>query len=193
MRGKLAIVLAGTLLLGASGPARAASGTHPKLAPGAIGYVDPGLQQIQDDAQAQIDSNPNDPVAHVNMGNVYSDQGYYPQAASEFQQALKLKGNDFKAHVSMAYAYYKQGDRDHSIEWFKKALKINPKNAPTWASLAYVYEKNLEWKLAVQTYQQYLRLAPNGDDAKLARYSIKLLQEKLKKYGEPKPYAIPPE
>lgn len=188
----LAVSLAAMLLV-SSAPALAQhGGTNVSVTPGSIGYVDPGLQQIQDDAKAAVDANPKDPVAHVTLGNVYSDQGYYPQAVEEYKNALQLKSNDFKAHVSMAYSYYKQGDRDKAIDWFRKALKVNAKNAPTWASLAYCYEKNNEWKLAVQTWQQYLRLAPNGDDARIAKWSIRDLQDKLRRLGEPKPYALPP-
>lgn len=171
---------------------QAKSGEHVSVTPGTVGRLDPGMQQIQDDAQAAVESNRDDPVAHVALGNVYSDQGFYGQAVMEFQTAIEKKPNDFKAHVSMAYAYYKQGDRDKAIGWFKKALKLNPKNVPTWASLAYCYEKNNEWKLAVKAYQQYLKLAPSGDDARLARLAIKDLQDKLRRYGEPKPYALPP-
>ena len=54
--------------------------------------------------------NPNDPMAHFDLGNLYDKAGNRPDAIREFREAIRLKPDFARAHNNLAVALYFTGD-----------------------------------------------------------------------------------
>ncbi len=76
---------------------------------------------------AQLD-NPESPILHYNMGNVYYKQGQYDKAIEELNKSLSSKENDLreKIYYNLGNTYFKKNDFMNAIEHYKKVLEINP-------------------------------------------------------------------
>jgi superkiller protein 3 len=97
----------------------------------------PGFSRA-DDAKIQaykdaIKANPNDHVAHFNLGVSYYNQSQYDLAVPEFQNCLRLDSGDSQARELLEMcqglsACYEKNDCSTAISHFQNVLKINPSN-----------------------------------------------------------------
>lgn len=72
--------------------------------------------------------NPESPILHYNMGNVYYEQRKYDKAIDELNKSLAIKNNSIrsKAYYNIGNSYFRQYDFMQAIEFYKKALELNP-------------------------------------------------------------------
>ncbi len=77
------------------------------------------------DAQME---NPESPVLHYNMGNVYYKQKQYNKAIEEYNKAISIKDSKSRAEIyyNSGNSHFKMNNYPQSIEFYKKTLEINP-------------------------------------------------------------------
>ncbi len=76
-----------------------------------------------------IAKNPDDWMAHQNLGRIYARGGKYrAESIVEFQEAIRLKPDHARAHYSLGVALYLSGRGSEAVPHFFKAIQYEPKN-----------------------------------------------------------------
>ena len=70
---------------------------------------------------AKVESNPQDPSAHFELGVEYDRRRRYPEAIECFQKTLSLHPNSAEAHFNLACLYEQSGDGRQAISHILKA------------------------------------------------------------------------
>ena len=82
---------------------------------------DPSLdrQQIESLLRKAVTLDPKLADAHLQLGNLYSDQGKYAESIPEYEQALNGSSKPADAHYRLAQAYVHTGQKDKAQEQFQ--------------------------------------------------------------------------
>ena len=62
--------------------------------------------------------------AHLELGNLYSDQGKYPEAIPEYKRAIELNSDLADAYYRLGQAYVRTGDKASAQEKFEVYQKL---------------------------------------------------------------------
>jgi hypothetical protein len=77
-----------------------------------------------------IERNPDDWMAHQNLGLIYARGPVHrAEAIHEFQEVVRLKPDHARAHYSLGVALYLSGRGEEAIDHFEKAIQFAPDNA----------------------------------------------------------------
>ena len=87
---------------------------------------DPGLDlgQIQSLLTNALTLDPKLAEAHLQLGNLYSDQAKYAEAIPEYTRALKFNSDLDDAHYRLGQAYVRTGEKDRAQEQFQVYQKL---------------------------------------------------------------------
>lgn len=159
-------LVAGYLFHGSSAPSSATAAPTQPAAAAPVGR--PALQspdQLKLMLQPMLDaakSNPSDPKPLAEIGNVYYDHQFYPQAIEYYQKALALKPDDVNVRTDMGTAMFYSGSAAQAITEFEKSLKINPTHAQTLFNMGVVKAQGLnDPKGGIAAWQRLLDTNPN--------------------------------
>jgi tetratricopeptide (TPR) repeat protein len=67
--------------------------------------------------------------ARINLGYAYSQTKRYPEAISEFRQAVRLKPQDFEAQFFLGSLYLLVKDRESALSQYHVVESLNPQLA----------------------------------------------------------------
>jgi len=82
------------------------------------------LTQIVTLLKKSIALDPSMPEAHLQLGNLHSEQGKYVDSIPEYQRALELNPDLADAHYRLAQAYVRTGDKDRAQEQIQVYQKL---------------------------------------------------------------------
>jgi hypothetical protein len=97
-----------------------------------------------------IQTNPNDPTVHSNLGTVYFSDQKYKEALDEFSMAVRLKPDYSEAWTNLGSTYGTFQQFDLAIGAFEKSLAIDPSNAQTNYFLGITWQSKGNAMLAKQ-------------------------------------------
>jgi len=80
--------------------------------------------QIESLLKKSVDLDPKLPEAHLQLGNLYSDQKKYSDAAPQYEQALALNSDLADAHYRLGQAYVHLGKRDEAQQQLQVYQKL---------------------------------------------------------------------
>lgn len=115
------------------------------------------LQRLQA-AAAQA---PRDERPHEAMGQIYSRQKQWANAAREYALALKLNSTSLEAQLGMAQAQMELGNPARAQEFLESAQKDIPQTAEAQNELAALFSQHKFFAQAIEHYQTALRLDPD--------------------------------
>jgi tetratricopeptide (TPR) repeat protein len=75
---------------------------------------DANLQQIETLLKTAVTLDPKLPEAHLQLGNLYSDQNKYAEAVPEYEKALQFSPDLADAHYRLGQAYVRTGDKERA-------------------------------------------------------------------------------
>ena len=75
---------------------------------------DANLQQIETLLKTAVTLDPKLPEAHLQLGNLYSDQNKYGEAVPEYEKALQFSPDLADAHYRLGQAYVRTGDKERA-------------------------------------------------------------------------------
>jgi tetratricopeptide (TPR) repeat protein len=82
------------------------------------------LRQIETLLKNALDLEPKLAEAHLQLGNLYSDQSKYPEAIPEYARALELNPDLADAHYRLGQAYVRTGQKESAQEQLQVYQKI---------------------------------------------------------------------
>ena len=107
--------------------------------------------------------NPNNALAHNNLGILLLHNGEMPEAMSHFRKALEINPDYAFAHYNLGNALQQDGRLEEAIAHYERALELEPAYAKAHNNLGNALAKAGQPERAVTHYQRALAL--QSDDA----------------------------
>lgn len=73
-------------------------------------------------------ADPQNGLAHYNLGVAYYYLGRYNDAVGEYQSAIAINPGDVESHLYLGLAHYQIGDTQKAIAEWQQVLKLDPNN-----------------------------------------------------------------
>ena len=104
---------------------------------------------------------PANPIAHINLGNVLTDQGRLDEAIGCYRKALSLKPDFADAHYNLAGVLKTQGKLDEAVACYREAISLNPDFAEAYGDLGTALKAQGKLDEAVESYRKALSFRPD--------------------------------
>lgn len=101
----------------------------PKPAPKQPSMDDNRNEMVEAEARAAIAANPDDPSAHLRLGNALRAQGRFAEAAETLETATKLQPGDFISRNALMVALHRIGRIEDAIAVGREAMQLKDKAA----------------------------------------------------------------
>lgn len=112
----------------------------------------------------KIAAAPNDPKAHVELGNQYAEVRDWANAAAAYAQALKLAPSNAAILRDLGGALHMLRRDDEARKALTLALELDPGCAGAWRNLGVVLVDAKEWERAVECFSNALKYDPAWKD-----------------------------
>lgn len=113
-------------------------------------------------ARKALESKPDYPEAHYNLGNALMAQGDFQAAIESYDVATGLRPEYVKAWLNLGVAYQKTSQFDKAYANYQKALEIEPKSDTAHHNLANLCYEQGKLRQAVQHAMIAANLQPNS-------------------------------
>lgn len=107
----------------------------------------------------------NNYVAHLNLGNIMTDNNNFIEAIQNFKAAIRIKPDLAQAHNNLGAAYEKIENFKEAIRSFNKAIELKPDYAEAHNNIGSVYKKNGQLNQAITHLDRAIQINPNYAEA----------------------------
>jgi tetratricopeptide (TPR) repeat protein len=125
------------------------------------------LAQAVDEGRRAVQLEPDDALAHRNLGFALRTLGRYEEATSEFRESLRLVPDDPTSLYWLGSTLSGQKKRDESIAVLREALRLKSDFADAHACIAEVLVQLRKLDEAIAEYREAIRLKPD-----IGRYHV---------------------
>ena len=127
---------------------------------------------------AQLDRKqaPNLVSALQHRGMEYTTQQQFPEAISDFSEALKLTPNDPNIYERRAYVEMKTNDYDKALADYSEAIMLKQIEIRYYLYRSYIYETKNDIKNSMADTERALKLDPNTQEAKSRKARLEARQ-----------------
>jgi Flp pilus assembly protein TadD len=150
-----------------------------KYARGAEGYIyaDPdytaaaaaedakNYTELLRDARLLVAHYPDSSLAQYILGVAYGKLKFFPDAATAFQQAIKLKPDYIDAWNNLGWAYTESGKFADAVNVFQQLIEFTPNDAKVWSDLGGAQAALGHTSDAIAAYHMTIQLKPDDADA----------------------------
>jgi tetratricopeptide (TPR) repeat protein len=134
--------------------------------------------------QAVVNSAPDNPIAHFQLGRAHAARGESAQARQQFEKALELQPNNVQARLALAQLEVTQGEYDAALKAAQQAMVVDRNNvtARLIQSAALMGEKKFGDSRAL--LDNMLKAQPNSPDVLFQLGVVNLAESKYKEAEE---------
>ena len=125
-----------------------------------------------EDAREEVRNNPDDALAHFNLGVAYENLGMYKEAIEPYKQAIKNNPAYEDAAYRLGFIYGKLRMWKEAIEFLKQEIRKNPDDAEAYFALGVVYVAIKDKDSALEQYKILKNL-----DSKLANELLSFINK----------------
>jgi tetratricopeptide (TPR) repeat protein len=125
------------------------------------------------DLRATAERNPADAGVRVQLANLYFDAEQFQEAATWYEEALKINPRDADASTDLGIAYYYMNQPDRALEQFEQSLAANPNHSKTYLNIGVVRafgKQDLEG--AAKAWQKVIEIAPDSPEGRAAKQAL---------------------
>jgi tetratricopeptide (TPR) repeat protein len=108
---------------------------------------------------------PDNALAQYILGSAYAKLGFFPDAATAFQEAIKLKPDYMDAWFNLGWAYTQSGKLTEAAGVFQQLIRLAPDDPQVWDYLGGVYTAQGHPTEAIGAYKRAIALKPDFADA----------------------------
>ncbi len=123
-------------------------------------YSDDALEQLNQNAEDAINTDPLDVSNRILLGTVQLTQEAYEQAAAAYDLAIQINPDDGRLYEYQGAAYLAEKENQQAQDDFEQAISRGQKLAGTYNRLAMTYQNTYNWDTAIQYYQQAIQVEP---------------------------------
>lgn len=127
--------------------------------------------------ERQANSEPNNALVRVDLGNLYFDAERYDIASSWYEAALKLEPKNVNASTDLGVSYYASNQADRALQQLDYSLTIDPAHAKTLYNQGIVRafgKQDLDG--AAKSWELLIKVAPQSPEAERARTGLASLR-----------------
>lgn len=127
--------------------------------------------------KASAERNPKDAATRVQLGNLYFDHDRFREAATWYEDALKIDPRNVDVSTDLGIAYYYMNQPDVALAQFDRSLAIEPSHTKTLLNIGIVRafaKRDLDG--ATKAWQRVVDLAPSSPEADRARQALETLR-----------------
>jgi tetratricopeptide (TPR) repeat protein len=129
-------------------------------------YKSGNTQGTADDYIQIIEQNPDDAIAHENLGSIIdSTNGDPDEAIKHLTKAIRLNQNSVGAFYNRGNAYSRKGDMDRAISDFTQVIRLEPNHAWAYYNRGICYKKKGDFRRAYSDFTEAHRLDPTDKQA----------------------------
>ena len=130
-------------------------------------YATRNLDKAEEVYKKQVTVDPDNSVAHNNLGNTLRDLKKFDGSVQEYEEAIRLAPHTISAYANLGSVYqYQQASIDKAIDVYKRGIEANPESVDMYILLALAYEQKQDNTNALKTYDQILKLQSDNQAAK---------------------------
>ncbi len=122
---------------------------------------------------------PDNYVAHLNLGTVLYDQGKMESATAEFRAAVRIKPDIPTAHSNLGNALVAKGKLEEAIAEYRKAVQLGPDDALSHSVLGEALFDQRKPEQALAEFQEALGFDPDSAMAHCGLGMVLASQDKL--------------
>jgi tetratricopeptide (TPR) repeat protein len=127
--------------------------------------------------ERQANSEPNNAIVRIDLGNLYFDAERFDIAASWYEAALKLDPKNVNASTDLGVSYYSSNQIDRALTQFDYSLSLDPAHAKTLFNQGIVLafgKQDLD--SAAKAWERLIEVAPATPEAERARTALQTLR-----------------
>ena len=128
------------------------------------------ITAIENMWRSKIQENPQDAVAHMNLGVVLQKRGDLTGALSEYQAAQALDPANITLRLNLGTLFQAKGDLNMAMAAYDSILQINPTDSVVHYYRATALKQLGNLKGAIDEFQIALKIDPNNIQAKKALF-----------------------
>jgi tetratricopeptide (TPR) repeat protein len=102
---------------------------------------------------------PHNALVQYILGEAYAKLGFFSDAATAFQEAVKLKPDYIDAWYNLGWAYIQAGRFPEAVGVFQELVKLSPRDPQVWDNLGGAYAGQGHQADAISAYQLKLGAA----------------------------------
>jgi cytochrome c-type biogenesis protein CcmH/NrfG len=146
-----------------------------------------GTQEQIQQAEKQLEKNPNDPTAIKQLAALYAQNGRLDDAARVLEKGRKVAPKDAEIATLLGQVYSQQaqatpGDKQDQLyekagDAYAAATRIEPDNGDIYLLAGGSYDQAGDPAQAIKYYNEYLDHEPQGQQAKAVKNRISALIE----------------
>ncbi len=103
----------------------------------------------------------NDSQVYTNLGDVYSELGYWTEAITNFNKAIEIDPTDTNSYIGLVGVYFELGRIEEAIAILQKAIELDRSYAYPHSVLGYVYAQLGRSEEAIAACLTAIELDPN--------------------------------
>ena len=112
-----------------------------------------------------VNINPQDPLAHYNLGNTYGQLAEFSKAEESYKKAISLKPNFTEAYYNLGNIFKNNFKLEEAEKYYKQAISLKPDYADAYNNLGIVLEELRKLNESEICYKKVIALQPNYADA----------------------------
>jgi tetratricopeptide (TPR) repeat protein len=138
-------------------------------------------EEAEEEYRKALKMDPNDPVAHNNLGYLLCNLNRYKESEKEYKEAIRIDPNDAQIHHNLGdlldyLKCYNEAEKE-----YKEAIRINSNDTYAHHTLGDFLEYLERYDEAEKEYREVIRINPNDADA---HTNLGTLLKHLKRYAE---------
>ena len=136
----------------------------------------PYLPSSEAPLRSAITADPEDVLAHYDLGCLLYSLGRKDEAVAEWHTAEHLRGNDFKLERVLGLAAAETGNPDVATAHLRKAVELDPDHLPTVNDLVSQYAKAGRFDDELRLLQASIERTADKDDLMMRLLQVDLVQ-----------------
>jgi cytochrome c-type biogenesis protein CcmH/NrfG len=129
-------------------------------------------QNMYNQLKSQVEANPNDIQANINLGNFLFDSKRFDEAIGYYKKALEKSPDNPDVLVDAGVCDFNMQRYSEAKSYFKKALDIDPKHANALYNLGVVSAQEGDMNGMLAAWEKLIEVAPESEPAQTARQMI---------------------
>lgn len=120
----------------------------------------PNLNSALEEQIKLVGSQPNDPSAHNDLGNLFVLANRNQEAEASYRKAIELDPTRASAHFNLGLLLQRRGEDRDALREFKATVKADPTHAWGHFQIGMIQERGGRKTAAIQAYAKALALDP---------------------------------
>ena len=119
------------------------------------------LKTVVKDLEEVVEKNPQNVMAHHQLGLVYRQVGRVEDAIKELEMALELDDQSVESLINLGAIYFDRGDVEKALSLNEQALRVAPDMAEAHVNIGLIRQQQNRVDEAIESYVKATQIVPS--------------------------------